>query len=184
MSTPPAPNDGTVATGLVVATCPVLPVEPAHVAEARRALRAQGKDVDEAAVVRLLWAARALPCALDVLADARSAPALHEATFRGVSVDVAAAESTPASAAPSTPPAPAGPGALVAVGHLGDGVVVVEIVERRALLADGGEDAPAWCTLRFPLEGASAARDAPDVDDEPDDAAPISLHRFTLGRPG
>ena len=67
---------------------PVLAVEPGHVAEARRALHAQGRAVDDAVVERLLWVARALPAALDVLADTRSPIALGDACISGAAVEL------------------------------------------------------------------------------------------------
>ncbi|MBI1946739.1 MAG: hypothetical protein HYS27_13665 [Deltaproteobacteria bacterium] len=69
------------------AVLPVLTVEPGHVAEAKRALAAQGRALDDAAVERLLWTARALPAALDLLADADSPLPLAEACFTAVAVE-------------------------------------------------------------------------------------------------
>jgi hypothetical protein len=54
------------------------PVLLAHVAEAKRRLGSRAK-VSEAALVRTLWMTRALPVALDVLADARSPQGLGSA---------------------------------------------------------------------------------------------------------
>lgn len=67
---------------------PVLAVEPGHLAEARRALAAQGRMIGDDAAARLLWAARALPAALDVLSDVRSPIALADASFTGVTVEL------------------------------------------------------------------------------------------------
>ncbi len=72
----------------VDAVVPVLPVEPGHIAEARRALTAQGRRVDDAAVERLLWTARAVPIALDLLADAASPVPIDDASFTGVTVEM------------------------------------------------------------------------------------------------
>src|SRR5688500_13813254 len=80
--------DGAIAT---VVAMPVMQLEPAHVAEARRALLAQGRDdVSDEAVVRLLWVARCLPAALDVLADTRSTVPLASARFVDVDVELGA----------------------------------------------------------------------------------------------
>ena len=72
-----------------IAVLPVLVVEPGHVAEARRALARQGRTPDATAVERLLWTARALPAALDLLADVRSPLTLADARFTGVTVELA-----------------------------------------------------------------------------------------------
>lgn len=74
---------------------PVLGVEPGHLAEARRALAAQGRVVDDDAVERLLWTARALPAALDLLADTQSPLPIHEAHFTGVSLERGEAPTNP-----------------------------------------------------------------------------------------
>lgn len=74
---------------------PVLAVQPGHLAEARRALAAQGRTVDGDAVARLLWAARALPAALDLLADVRSPIALADAHFSEVAVELGEAPLPP-----------------------------------------------------------------------------------------
>ncbi len=71
-----------------VTVLPVLGVERGHVAEARRALAMQGRVLDDAAVERLLWVARALPAALDLLADLQSPTAIAEARFAGVAVEL------------------------------------------------------------------------------------------------
>lgn len=74
---------------------PVLGVEPGHLAEARRALAAQGRIVDDDAVERLLWTARVLPAALDLLADAQSPTSLADACFTGLSLERGEAPATP-----------------------------------------------------------------------------------------
>ena len=53
-------------------SCP----DDGHIHEARRALRAQGHEPDAAVALRLLWAARALPAAVLVVADQHSRVAL------------------------------------------------------------------------------------------------------------
>mgnify|MGYP007039524713 CR=1 FL=1 len=62
-----ANSSGSAGDDVIVAILPVLGVELTHVAEARRALLAQGREVSDTAATRLLWVARALPAALDVL---------------------------------------------------------------------------------------------------------------------
>jgi hypothetical protein len=121
---------------MIVAAEPVLAVEPGHVAEARRALRAQGRNVDDDAVLRLLLVARALPVALDVLADARH-PRPH-APLTDVSFELF-----------DDPAIRAARGPLVAIGHASDdgAVVVVQLVDRAALLA--ADDVMPMCVIRF-----------------------------------
>lgn len=69
------------------------PVLPGHVAEARRRLGSSEDEVSDERLTRALWVARALPAALDVLADTRSAPGLAGAqlTSAWVHADVCGA---------------------------------------------------------------------------------------------
>ena len=138
----------------VVAVLPVLGVEDGHVAEARRALLAQGRalDDDDDAVTALLWAARCLPAALDALADAHSPVPLAAAKLAGAQVDAGV-----------VPPH----AILVAVARVEDDAVVVEVIERRLLLAAEADDAVPCCLVTFPFQ------------EEAKDAVPV--HRFTLG---
>ena len=150
---------------LVVAAHSVLALEPAHVAEARRALLAQGRDVGEAAVIRLLWIARCLPAALDVLADARSPLPLAGAVF--VDVDVELGEP------------PLERRALLAVAHVVTGGVIVEVVEKRALVLARDDEVAPCCTVRLSL-----ARDAGVGSDEAaGEKTDVAVHRFTLRSP-
>lgn len=165
-ATPTARALPAVAHALVSAMAPVLDVEPGHVAEARRALRAQGKAPCDDGVLRLLWVARALPTALDVLADARSEPGLGDVSFLDVEVDV-----------PSDHDDPAQPGAeLFALGRLeasSPAEVVVLIGDRRALLDAESDLATPRCSVRFRLASTLGL----------DDTHPgVQLHRFTLSR--
>ena len=154
---------------LVVAALPVLGVEPGHVAEARRALLAQGRHVDDDGIVRLLWAARALPAALDALAlDS----ALRDAIF-GAPV-VAGASLADGSSVGGAGASSVG-GLYAAIARIDEetspAAVVVELVEQRALFAADGDDATPACVVTIPFTRADA------VDD-------VALHRFTIGPPG
>lgn len=100
----------------VDAVVPVLPVEPGHVAEARRALHDQGRELDDQAIERLLWTARALPVALDLLADTASPIPIEAAAFTGATVEVGDA------------PAPGGGPALALARRL-DGAIQVDMVD-------------------------------------------------------
>jgi hypothetical protein len=158
--------------GLVVAALPALGVEPGHIAEAARALRAQGRPAPEAAVVELLWIARALPAALDVLADGRLDAAQAEAGLVAAEVELAAGGGID-------------PSPLVAVAHLDlpdepgaeaaarPPLIVVQLVDRRAFLAAGSDAVPPRCTVRFSLAPAPQAAGPEDVP----------VRRFTVGRP-
>ncbi len=118
---------------IAVAALPVLGVEPGHVAEARRALHEQGREASDDAIVRLLWTARALPAALDVLSGAPT-------------------EAGPAAlGAPAVEVADGGGGALYAVARMEEDQVVVEIIEQRALFAAADDDAPACCIVTIPV---------------------------------
>jgi hypothetical protein len=165
------PDDAGV--GYVV-SMPVMPLEPAHVAEARRALLAQGRaadDLDDDALVRLLWVARSLPAALDVLADAHSAVPLALARFVDVDVELGAPPTERRS--------------LLAVAYAVRGGVIVEVVEKRALLLARDDDAPPCCVVRF----AVTARLPSDVaDDDAQDGqggseSSVPVTRFTVGTP-
>lgn len=165
---------------LVVAAAPVLGVEPGHVAEARRALQAQGKEPDAEGVVRLLWAARALPTALDVLADARSPEPLASAVLEGVEVEAAHGEAAARGTGPGAGPRTGSADELVAVARLEVGPppeVLVLIVERRALLSAGSDVVTPRCTVRFRL---APRADGDDVDNAEET---VQLRRFTLSRP-
>jgi hypothetical protein len=140
---------------LFVVAHPVLALEPAHVAEARRALLAQGRRCDDDAVIRLLWIARCLPAALDVLADTHSALPLANAWFAGADVEL------------GHPPVQRR--ALLAVAHGVVGGVVVEVVEKRALVLARDDEVPPCCIVRLAL---AADTRAPTV----------AVHRFTVGR--
>ena len=129
------------ATNLVVAAVPVLGVEPGHVAEARRALEAQGRVVDDDAIERLLWCARALPVALDALAT--------DAALRDVILGAPAIESV----------ARTEQAALVAVARIEAGAVVVEILDARALFAAGDDDAVPALVVTIPFTRADAVDD-------------------------
>jgi hypothetical protein len=150
----------------VVAALPVLGVEPGHVAEAKRALAEQGKsDVDDDAVVRLLWAARALPAALDVL-DVMPDGSSRRFAEAAVEVELGAVV--------------VGGGPLVAIARTSaEARIIVDIVEQKALFAAGDDDppAPAVCTVSIALEtneqGAGSGEQRPD----------IAVRRFTLGPP-
>ncbi len=69
------------------------PVLPGHVAEARRRLHASPNAISDDQLARVLWVARALPAALDVLADTRSSPGL--AAARLSSAEVRPGDGTP-----------------------------------------------------------------------------------------
>jgi hypothetical protein len=123
----------------VVAVVPVLGVETGHVAEARRALLAQGRDVDDDAVTRLLWAARAMPAVLDVLAIAGALDAVLQAP----SIEIASSCG----------------GMLAAIARCEDGNVIVEIVEQRALFAADDDRAAPACVVTIPFARAASADD-------------------------
>lgn len=150
---------------LVVAAHAVLALEPAHVAEARRALLAQGRDVDEAAIMRLLWIARCLPAALDVLADARSPLPLADAIFVDVDVELGAP--------------PLERRALLAVAHLVRGGVIVEVVEKRALVLARDDEVTPCCTVRIALTRAAGN----GSEESSGENAGVAVHRFTVGSP-
>lgn len=179
MNEPTASPGRSSPVALVVAAAPVLGVEPGHVAEARRALRAQGKDLDAEGVVRLLWAARALPTALDVLADARSPEPLASAVLDGVEVEAAHAEAA-RGPGPGAGPRIGSADELVAVARLEAGPppeVLVLIVERRALLSAGSDVVTPRCTVRFRLAPRAGGDDMDNAEET------VQLRRFTLSRP-
>ena len=161
--------------GMVV-SMPVMQLERAHVAEARRALRAQGRDeIDDDAIIRLLWVARCLPAALDVLADAHSAVTLMKAHFVGVDVEL------------GVPPTERR--SLLAVAYPVRGGVIVEVVEKRALLLARDDDAPPCCVVRFAVTARSpgAAAEGDEGDEGADGAggseSSVPVTRFTVGTP-
>jgi hypothetical protein len=142
---------------VAVVAMPVLQLEPAHVAEARRALLAQGRDdVADDAIIRLLWVARCLPAALDVLADTRSAVSLAAARFVDVDVEL------------GQPPTERR--SLLAVAYGVHGGVIVEVVEKRALLLARDDDAPPCCVVRFAVSGRAPNDAAHDGAGGTDDA--------------
>ncbi|MCC7073974.1 MAG: hypothetical protein IT383_21880 [Deltaproteobacteria bacterium] len=100
----------------VDAVQPILALEHGHVAEARRALHAQGRRLDDSALERLLWTARALPIALDLLAETTSPIAIADACFTGATVEVG--EATPLGAGP-----------VLALARRVDGGIEVDMVE-------------------------------------------------------
>lgn len=159
-------TEATAAGPLHVVALPVMALELAHVAEAKRALIAQGHgNVDDDGVVRLLWAARCLPVALDVLADASSVATvtLTNASFRDVDVEL------------GVPPTERR--SLLAVGYAVAGGVIVEVVEKRALLLARDDDAPPCCVVRF----AVIERGEEDQAGGSDSGVPVT--RFTVGSP-
>lgn len=99
------------------AVLPVLAVEPGHVAEAKRALAAQGRVLEDGAVERLLWVARALPAALDLLADPASPLPIDEACFTSATLE------------PGEAPAPHGTPALLLARRV-EGAIQVDVVDR------------------------------------------------------
>lgn len=125
----------------VVLVRPFTGIEPGHVAEATRALAAQGRDVPPAGVEAYLWTARALPIALDALAAQ-----LHDVDLVDVRVQKLAAIDD-------------GPLGAVAVIEDGATLVEVRVVSAVALAqAQDPRDAPASTILRFglALRGGSA----------------------------
>lgn len=161
-----------VANGDVsVVASPVLQMEPAHVAEAKRALIAQGRaEIDDDAVIRLLWAARCLPTALDVLADAHSAVPLAQAEIVAVDVELGASPTERRS--------------LLAVGYAVSGGVIIEVLEKRALLLARDDDAPPCCVVRFAVvpRSTSAPSDAGSGEGGGSDPS-VPVTRFTVGTP-
>lgn len=79
----------------VVKRRPTGPVLAGHVAEARRRLGRRADHVSDDDLARALWMARALPAALDVLADTRASPGLAKARL-----GVAEVRARPCEAAP------------------------------------------------------------------------------------
>lgn len=156
---------------VTVVALPVLQLEPAHVAEARRALLAQGRgELGDDAVIRLLWAARCLPAALDVLADTHSAVPLAQAELVDVDVELGAPPTERRS--------------LLAVGYAVSGGVIVEVVEKRALLLARDDDAPPCCVVRFAvvLRSKSSQSDAGSGDSGGSESS-VPVTRFTVGTP-
>lgn len=148
---------------------PVVGVEHGHVAEAARALRAEGRQVDEADVHRYLWVARALPACLDLLTCAHSSSGsrwLERAVFAGVRVE-----------GPGRLESDGVTGPLVASAAAGDDreSIVVRFFPRTTTLTlqQSVETAKRpSCTVRFLL--------APPQDDE---EATVTIHRFSLSHP-
>ncbi len=156
--------------GGVVVSMPVMQLEPAHVAEARRALLAQGrKDINDDAVIRLLWVARCLPAALDVLADAHSAVPLMLAHFVDVDVEL------------GVPPTERR--SLLAVAYAVRGGVIVEVVEKRALLLARDDDAPPCCVVRFAVAVRSPGATEGAEGEGSGSESSVPVTRFTVGTP-
>jgi hypothetical protein len=124
---------------MIVAAEPVLAVEPGHVAEAQRALKAQGRNIGEESVLKILWAARALPVVLDVLADSRHPRS--RAPVTDVSFEIL---DEPATRTP-----------LVAVAHASEdgAAVIVQFVDRASLLSS--DEATPVCVVRFGVAESS-----------------------------
>lgn len=148
---------------LVVVPC--LPVGRAEIAEARRALTGQGRSgLTDDAVVRLLWAARALPAALDVIADLTG----NDVEFDGIDIE---------------------PGDVTVRGPLSliawrrdDELIVEVIVVRDQDLLDRSFDA-AVCRLMLPLRRLPPANLKTDDDITAEDNV-IRLQRFSFGARG
>lgn len=130
---------------------------PGHVAEAKRAFALQGRTVDDEEAIRsYLWAARALPVALDALLDQGASVPLADARLVDVRVQ-------------SVAPLPSGPVAGVAVHEDGSLVVEVRVVAAAALQdASDPTDPPPSLIVRFGLalqEGSA-----------------VHIQRFVVGR--
>jgi hypothetical protein len=165
----PISMPGDALVGFVV-SMPIMQLEPAHVAEARRALLAQGReDIDDDAVMRLLWVSRCLPAALDVLADANSAVPLASAHFVDVDVELGAPPTERRS--------------LLAVAYAVRGGVIVEVVEKRALLLARDDDAPPCCVVRFAVTVRAPDAATEGAEGEIGSESSVPVTRFTVGTP-
>lgn len=149
--------------GIVVVPC--LPVGRAELAEARRALAGQGRSgLDDDVIARLLWAARALPAVLDVVADLP----LDAMVFDGADVEVGDAPVR-------------GPLSLVAW-RRDDELIIEVLVLRDQDLQDRAFDAPA-CRLMLSLRRLPPPNLAVDDNITAEDNV-IRLQRFSFGARG
>jgi hypothetical protein len=153
-------------SGLVVIPC--LPVGRAELAEARRALTGQGRgNVDDLTLAKTLWAARALPAVLDVLADL----SLLDVTF-SPDVDVELSQDRPIR----------GPISLVAWRR--DDELVVEVL----VLGDADLEAYAFdaavARAMFPIRLNSPEPGLQSDEDITSEDNVVRLQRFSFGAPG
>lgn len=154
----------------IVLERPSLGLFAGHLEEARRALRAQGRpDLSDEDIAKALWAARALPAALDALCDTRAGAPLARLTIRGLRV-----HRIPDGGAPVE-------GALVAVAvhEVGSDRVEVRFVPPDS--ANGAEATREMSAAVIELHIQSESTRPPSDDD---DGADVVLQRFRHGAAG
>lgn len=139
----------------VVKRRPTGPVLPAHVAEARRRLGPRAASLTDDQLCRALWVARALPAALDVLADTRAAPGLATASLSSAEVYAG----------------PCAPGPLLAIAALvEDGLLTDGRQLQVRFLRAGDAGAPSLALVVWHLSAKVGG-----------DAGPPVIHRFVHG---
>ncbi|MBM4280743.1 MAG: hypothetical protein FJ137_08280 [Deltaproteobacteria bacterium] len=143
---------------------PCLPVARPHLREAFRALLGQGHPRDrltDDVLARLLWLARALPVAVDVVAD----PLLEDTRFPDATVEVL-----------RRPPEN---GPLCLVGWRRDDEPFVELLVLNPEAAAAGSFGDAF--VRIVVEVETTASPPLDGDDETSTLPVVRLQRFSFG---
>jgi hypothetical protein len=136
----------------IVTLRPVGPVLTGHLNETRRALLGQDQaapaaDADDATLVAALWATRALPVALDALADQRSGLALNEVRLKARELTVHATDTVNR----GTPPLTA-----VALHQPGSDRVDVRFLPRAPRGQTPATDAQSVARISFDIEAVKA----------------------------